>query len=117
MSIIPSLAHPSWCDPRVCTHLRDDVDHRSTPMQWTTSVDDFLITTSLARLDEISPRIQATGRATVNLGLLDLASNNRDGSPRKVETDLSAQDARLLAAALVAAAEELEGLQRRGVVA
>lgn len=114
MSFNPVSTCPSWCDPR--THREDspnDVDHRSTPMSWASSVDDFLITTSLARLDENSPWVQAIGKTTVNLGLLDLASDNRDGSPRKVETDLSAQDARLLAAALVAAAEELEDLQRQ----
>jgi hypothetical protein len=108
-------AHPMWCDPRVCSHTRHDFDHRSTPMQWTSSVDDFLITTSLAQLDELSPLVRATGRATVSLGLRDLASTNLDGSQRALETDLSVQDARLLAAALVAAAEELEGLQRREV--
>lgn len=93
MSII-DYAHPKWCDPRVCSHTRHDFDHRSTPMVWTSSVDDFLITTSLARLDEASPLVQATGRATVNLGLRDLASTNRDGTQRAMEMDLSAQDAR-----------------------
>jgi hypothetical protein len=105
-------AHPQWCDPRACVDMRDDIDHRSTPMQWTSSVDDFLITTGLARLDEVSPRVQASGRATVSLGLRDLASTNLDGTPRALEMDLSAQDARLLAAALVAAAEELEAVTR-----
>lgn len=106
--------HPAWCSAHECSAGPGDLDHRSAPMRWTSSCDDFLITTGLARLDETNPGGETQGRARVNLGLLDIASNNLDGTRRHLETDLTAQDARLLAAALITAAEQLESLQRKG---
>jgi hypothetical protein len=67
----------------------------------------------LARLD--GDRAGDVGTTTVRLELRDLASDNPGGSVRLLGVDLSSADARLLAAALVCVAEQLEDLQRREV--
>lgn len=107
--------HPAWCDPRVCTADGDISDHRSTPMAWKPAADDYLITTSLAQLDEHGA-CPHTGAAKARIELRDLVSCHPDGSDRVVGTDLTAADARLLAAALVCVAEQLEAEQRVGGV-
>ncbi|WP_219413948.1 hypothetical protein [Pseudonocardia nigra] len=111
MSINHNLHHPGFCDPRCCTTDRDNVDHRSSPMSWKVAADDYLVTTGLARLDGGGP-FPHTGRTLARLDLLDLASDNLDGSRRTLGTDLTATDARLLAAALVTVAEQLEQVTR-----
>lgn len=113
----PSSLHPSWCDPRVCR--ADDLnyycDHRSTPLEWTPSVDNYAITTGLARFDGGGGPIPCAGVTTARLELRDLVDDNPDGTPRVMGVDLTAADARLLTAALVAVAEQLEAEQRRTV--
>lgn len=113
MSIIKHN-HPGFCDPRRCERLSvDNVDHRSAPLEMKSSVDDFRMTVGLSRFDEVPldrPDVANYGRPQVNLGLRDLASLNLDGSEIVVETDLSANDARLLAAALSCAADQLDAL-------
>lgn len=118
MSIKPSYAHPKWCDPRTCDFLgTENVDHRSSPFELKSTVDDYLMSTSLARFDSVDPRLGYVGPATVRLNLRDLASDNLGGSDRILGTDLTAADARLLAAALVCVAEQLEAEQRGQVAA
>lgn len=118
MHIIPSQTHPTWCDPRGCAHVgTENLDHRSAPFELKSSVDDFLLSAGLARFDSVDPRLGYVGPATVRLNLRDLASNNVDGSDRILGTDLTAADARLLAAALVCVAEQLEAQQRGPVSA
>ncbi len=107
-------AHPTWCDPRTCLSDPDRVDHRSTPLKWKSSVDDYQPIVGLARFDG-DPLLPHTGDVTARLGLLDVANDNLDGTPRLIETDLTAADVRLLAAALVCVAEQLEDLHRRAV--
>lgn len=112
MHILPSLPslHPSWCDPRVChaDDLNYYCDHRSTPLEWTPSVDNYLVSTGLARFDGGGGPIPHAGVTTGRLELRDLVDDNPDGTPRVMGVDLAAADARMLAAALVAVAEQLE---------
>jgi hypothetical protein len=110
--IQPSALHPRWCDPRACSTARGSVDHRSTPMAWKSSTDDYWISTCLARMDGDRP--SDVGTTTVR-ELRNLAALDADDASRTLGTDLTAQDARLLAAALVAVAEQLEAEQRREV--
>lgn len=113
-----SVQHPSFCDPRVCAHVGvENVDHRSTPFELRSSVDDYLLSAGLARFDSIDPELGYVGPATARLSLRDLASDNPDGTERVIGSDLTAADARLLAAALVCVAEQLEDLQRGQVAA
>ncbi len=114
MSTIPFCSHPQWCDPRTCVSAADRIDHRSTPIEWKSSVDDYRLSVGLARFDG-DPLLPHTGVVAVQLRLIDVASDNPDGSQRFIESDLTAADARLLAAALVCVAEQLEALPQRGV--
>ena len=114
MYIQPVFSHPSWCDPRTCITDPDRIDHRSTPIEWKSSVDDDRLSVGLARFDG-DPLLPHVGDVTVQLRLVDVASDNPDGSERFIDSDLSAADARLLAAALVCVAEQLEDLHRRAV--
>lgn len=104
--------HPGFCDPRRCQHVgNDNVDHRSTPLDFKSTVDDFRMTIGLSRFDSLETDTGYQGTPQVNLGVLDIGSVNLDGSPRLIETDLSANDARLLAAALSCAADQLDALR------
>lgn len=111
MHIQPVFSHPDWCDPRTCITDSQVIDHRSTPIEWKSSVDDYRLSVGLARFDG-DPLLPHLGDVTVQLRLRDLASDNLDGSERAIESDLTAADARLLAAALVCVAEQLEALQQ-----
>lgn len=110
MHIQPSITHPSWCDPRCCTAESHNVDHRATPMQWKVSADDVLVTAGLSRYDCADPERPAAGLALARLGLRGLVCD-ADGEPSTIEFDLSPADARLLAAALVCVAEQVEAEQ------
>jgi len=110
MHIEHGITHPTYCDPRACLHLStDNVDHRSTPLEFKPTADDYRLSVGLARMDGTGP-FPHTGTDYVRLTLLDLASNCRCGEDRELGTDLSATDARLLAAALSCAADQLDAL-------
>jgi len=104
-----NFVHPEWCDPRVCLCITGNVDHRSTPLAFKPAVDDYRVSVGLARMDGTGP-FPHTGTDNVHLTLLDLASACRCGEDRDIGTDLSAHDARLLAAALSCAADQLDAL-------
>ncbi|OLT12245.1 hypothetical protein BJF78_24595 [Pseudonocardia sp. CNS-139] len=104
--------HPEWCDPRGCDTDGAVTSHRSTPMTWRVSIDDFEISVGVARYDEVVRGVEEAGevRGTLRLHRVD------SGLHRLLdETDMSAGDLRLLAAAAVSVAEQLEQLQRVAV--
>ncbi len=107
------ITHPTYCDPRACLNLStDNVDHRSTPLTFKPSVADIRVSVGLARMDGTGP-FPHTGNDAVRVELFDLASDCRCGEDRELGSDLSAADARLLAAALSCAADQLDALVTR----
>lgn len=90
--------HPRWCDPRLCEHSTDNLDHRAAPFTWKPNAADVDLAVGLVRLDEIGA---LNGPTNVML----VADTNFS---ERVEVDLSPADARMLAAALVSAAERAE---------
>jgi len=109
MHIEHGITHPTYCDPRACVHDTGNVDHRSTPLEFKPTIDDYRVSVGLARMDGIGP-FPHTGGDSVRLDLFDLASNCACGRDRELGSDLSATDARLLAAALSCAADQLDAL-------
>lgn len=111
MSINHTRSHPKWCDPRTCLSLGiENVEHRTAPFELKATVDDYLLAVGLARFDSIDPQLGYTGRDAVHLELTDVESVALDGSPLVLGTKLTAADARLLAAALDCAADQLDAL-------
>lgn len=109
---IKQQTHPGWCDPRACQPLDDtNTDHRDSPLAWKVAGDDFRVSIGLSRLDEHGA-LSFTGTVRVNLGLADIESVGPDGNDRQLETDLTAADARMIAAALNCAADRLETVTR-----
>ena len=82
-------------------------------MTWKASADHFGLSVGLARFDSPPPDAVA-GPVTARLDIDDLLADGL-GVSRGVGVDLSAADARLLAAALVTVAAQLEDLQRQEV--
>jgi hypothetical protein len=71
------------------------------------AVDSVELTTGLTRFDLVDETGTAAGPVTARLALLDLADNQPDSAPRAMGVDLSADDARLLVAALCMSVDEL----------
>jgi hypothetical protein len=107
VSIIPNPAptHPAWCDHTECAALDDvNVIHRSTPFR--IHGGDVSLSIGLGRLDGVGD-LGFIGRDGVRLRLLDLESTHEDGSDVETAANLDATQARLLAAALQCAADQL----------
>lgn len=101
MSII-NHAHLPWCDPRLCAPLGDgSCDHRSTPLEFL-AAGYLRVSVGLSSIENAAmPELGWTG---IVLQLID------DGIGRTTSCDLSAIDARILAALLVGEAERVEAL-------
>lgn len=97
-----TIHHPDFCDPRSCAPLGDaSTDHRSTPMSFL-AAGYLTVSVGLSSIENASlPELGWTG---IVLQLID------DGIGRTTSCDLSAIDARLLAALLVQEAERVEAL-------
>jgi hypothetical protein len=103
-----SYVHPAWCDPANCRPVCDyHVDHRSAPFKMRTN--DQEIAVGLARIDDREGH-ERGGEPEVHLSIEDVASCTPRGDRLVVPTVMSATEARLLAAALVCAAEQREAL-------
>jgi hypothetical protein len=100
-----AIEHPSYCDPRLCTvHSGHYAEHRSAPMEWTPNGDDTSVSVGLVRIDGLD--VPYTGDPKVTLRIT--TEDGEDGI-----THLTGTDARMLAAALVCAAERAEQLRAR----
>lgn len=104
-----TLAHPTWCDPRLCRTFPSNLIHRSAPTAWDLGTD-MRVAVGLTRSDEIGA-FENTGVPVVTLGLADTESVTEHGEPIDVDAWLDAPNARLLAAALITVAEQLEAVQ------
>ncbi len=100
----PTVAapHPSWCDPRTCTADAWNVDHRAEPISWKTDADDVTVAVGLSRFDELGST-DGIGHVRVHLAMHATVIHDDP-----TESHLSPTDARLLAAALIAAAERAD---------
>lgn len=104
MTIQPhhQTAHPQWCDPRLCTtDPGASVEHRDAPLTWVVIADDYAASIGLARIDCLDR--PSVGPVHVRLGV-----HGTDCLDENATTDLTPDDARMLAAALVSAARRAE---------
>lgn len=99
---IMNYTHPQWCDPRLCECTERNLDHRGAPTSWKPIEADAHLSVGLVRLDEIG---YFDNPGTTNV-LFAVDEEFTDGGP--VELDLSPNDARMLAAALVMHADRAE---------
>src|SRR5690242_5129680 len=99
------IIHPSYCDPAACTPMGGDVLHKSET--FTMRVGDVLAAVGLCRLDDLGA-FGHVGRDSVRLRLFDLESAHEDGGDVEVSASFDAAQARLLAAALLCAADQLD---------
>ena len=98
------IEHPSFCDPRLCTvDAATSVEHRDAALSWKPTGDDTELSVGLTRIDclEFDGRL---GTPKVILGVQSVLGF--------ADSALTATDARMLAAALVCAAERAEHLAR-----
>jgi len=113
MTII-QYTHPAFCDPRLCASSPSNLFHRGAPMVWALGCG-ITVTVGLSQTDEIG-RFYGPGTPHVSLGLRDEESVTKHGDNIEVDDAwLDSAGARLLSAALVCFAEQLEELQGQQV--
>lgn len=106
----PVIAHPPYCALEHCETLRDNVEHRSEPARHIPAVDfDYPVSVAIGRLDEVFQGEQWVGPTCVVLTVGDADSTN------ELRAGMSADNARAVAADLIAHADRLDALASEGV--
>jgi hypothetical protein len=117
MSIQPAPSCPEWCDPRV--HIdhpgHDTSEHRSAGLSWKPVIADTTLTVRTVALHSRGASPLSTG-PMIHLHILDVATLNPDGKNIAAGTDLSPEDAEMLAATLVCEAKRVRALHHPAAV-
>jgi hypothetical protein len=104
---------PEWCDPRVHIDHRghDTSEHRSAGLSWKPVIADTTLTVRTVQLQSRGSSPLSTG-PMIHLHILDAASVNPPGKDIAAGTDLSPEDAEMLAATLVCEAKRVRALRQ-----
>jgi hypothetical protein len=113
MSIDVASSCPPWCDPRAHMNHRngDTLDHRTIGFTWQPGLPSSVeFSVSAAQLERSGPRPHR-GEVFVHLNVEDLGQALPDGCPIRLRTDLSPEQAEILAAALIAESHRVRRLR------
>ena len=114
----PAPSCPEWCDPRV--HIdhpgHDTSEHRSAGLSWKPVIADTTLTVRTVQLQSRGSSPLSTD-PMIHLHILDAASANPHGKDIAAGTDLSPEDAEMLAATLVCEAKRVRALHQQAATA
>ncbi len=116
MSVESASSCPAWCDPRAhINHVNGDaLDHRTIGFTWEPGLPSSVeFSVCAAQLEHRGSRPHV-GDVFIHLHVEDVESTLPDGCPTRISTDLSPEQAEILAAALIAESNRVRRL-RAGV--
>jgi hypothetical protein len=105
-----SSSCPVWCDPRAHVNHRtgDTLDHRTIGFTWQPGQPSGIeFSVSAAQLGHRGHR----GEVYIHLTAGDVGTTLPDGCPMRISTDLSPEQAEILAAALIAESNRVRRLR------